>query len=384
MAEEKTYDEMSPEEQKQYRITRYNELTDYDAAIAQLLKEIELARSGALPVWSTGFSALDAKLDGGFLAGNLILLGAISSLGKTTFALQIAENIALSGKDVLVFSLEMSKSELLAKSISRNTYRIVERSKQASPRLDYYDDADRLTMGDVKLGRIGDGQADAVNRWTRRDLFDAALSETMKLRDHLRILRDNDMSVDKLERIVVAHEEATGNKPFVVLDYLQILKHGDDSRGDRRLMIDDDVNRLKDLAVRLDIPIMVISSFNRNNYFEPASMGSFKESGTIEYSSDVLIAMQYSGMQYETYEDQTKHNNRVRELLEACDARGAAGESLDVDVVLLKNRGNTKGTLYFSFCPRYNVFTEKPDAPKAIIRSSVVSSSKPAINEKPL
>lgn len=383
MAEEKAYADMSPEEQKQYRITRYNELTDYDAAIAQLMKEIALARSGALPVWSTGFPSLDAKLDGGFLSGNLILLGAISSLGKTTFALQIAENIALSGKDVLVFSLEMSTSDLLAKSISRNTYKVVERSKTESPRMNYYDEADRLSMGDVKLGRIGDDQVDAVNGWTRRDLFEAALAETQKLRDHLRILRDNDMSVFKLEEIVKAHEEATGNKPFVVLDYLQILKHDETTRGDRRLLIDDDVNGLKDLAVRLDIPIMVISSFNRNNYFEPVSMGSFKESGTIEYSSDVLIAMQYSGMQYEEYETQDKHNNRVRKLLEDCDARGAAGGSLDVDVVLLKNRGNTKGTLYFSFCPKYNVFTERVPS-VAVIRSSPVVSSKPVIGEKPV
>ena len=377
---------ITQEEYDEYSIRRYEKLTDYDAAIAQLLKEIELARSGALPVWSTGFPSLDAKLDGGFLSGNLILLGAISSLGKTTFALQIAENIALSGKDVLVFSLEMSTSDLLAKSISRNTYKVVERSKTESPRLNYYSDTDRLSMGDVKLGRIGDDQVDAVNGWTRRDLFEAALAETVKLRDHLRILRDNDMSVGKLESTIIAHEKATGNKPFVVLDYLQIMKHGDDSRGDRRLMIDDDVNGLKDVAVRLDIPIMVISSFNRNNYFEPASMGSFKESGTIEYSSDVLIAMQYSGMQYVEYEDQNKHNKRVRELLDKNDEIGAAGGSLDVDVVLLKNRGNTKGTLCFEFCPKYNVFTEKsPDTPRAVIRSSsVVSSSRPVIGEKPV
>lgn len=397
MAEEKTYDEMSPEEQKQYRITRYNELTDFDTAVAKLLREIELARAGALPVWSTGFSALDALLDGGFLSGNLILLGAISSLGKTTFALQIAENLALSGKDVLVFSLEMSESDLLAKSISRNTYKLVESASKASPRLDYYEAGDRLAMGDVKLGRIGDGQADAVNRWTRRDLFDRALAETMRLKDHLRILRDNDMSVDKLEEIVRAHEEATGNKPFVILDYLQILKHDESARGDKRLLTDDDVNRLKDIAVRINIPIMVISSFNRNNYFEPASMGSFKESGTIEYSSDVLIAMQYSGMQYEKhkgndgktyYESQADHNNRVRDLLDKCDAIGATGGILDVDVVLLKNRGNAKGTVYFEFCPKYNVFTEKANqaeagAPRAVIRSSVVSK-KPTIGDKPI
>lgn len=354
-------------EYKAYRSRRYLELTDQENGIGDLLKNIKQAREGTLPIWKTGFAKLDELLDGGFLGGTLVLLGAISSLGKTTFALQIAENLALEGKDVLVFSLEMSAKELNAKSISRNTYKIVE--KQGA--LSFYDEADRLTMGDVLRGRIGEDQIDATKPYQKRDLFEAALAETRKLRPHLRVLRDNNIDVYKVEDFVNAHVDATGNKPFVILDYLQILKHDDTLRGDKRLLTDDDVNRLKDLAVRLDIPIMVISSFNRNNYFEPVSMGSFKESGTIEYTSDTLIGMQYSGMQYQkhwftsknnkkkqVYENQQDHNTRVRELLDDMDEKGALGMALPVDVVLLKNRGVTKGKVLFEFCPKYNVFSE--------------------------
>ena len=68
----------------------------------------------------TGFEALDGMLDGGLYEG-LYGIGAISSLGKTTFALQMADQIAARGHEVLIFSLEMSKNELIAKSISRNT-----------------------------------------------------------------------------------------------------------------------------------------------------------------------------------------------------------------------------------------------------------------------
>lgn len=354
-------------EYRAYRSRRYLELTDQENGIGDLLKNIKQAREGTLPIWKTGFTKLDELLDGGFLGGTLVLLGAISSLGKTTFALQIAENLALDGKDVLVFSLEMSAKELNAKSISRNTYKIVEKQGVLS----YFDEADRLTMGDVLRGRIGDDQIDATKPYQKRDLFEAALAETRKLRPHLRVLRDNNIDVYKVEDFVNAHVDATGNKPFVILDYLQILKHDDTLRGDKRLLTDDDVNRLKDLAVRLDIPIMVISSFNRNNYFEPVSMGSFKESGTIEYTSDTLIGMQYSGMQYQkhwftsknnkkkqVYENQQDHNTRVRELLDDMDEKGALGMALPVDVVLLKNRGVTKGKVLFEFCPKYNVFSE--------------------------
>ena len=272
----------------------------------------------------------------------------------------------------------MSKKELFAKSVSRNTYKIVE----SQGVLSYFDEADRLTMGDVLRGRIGEDQVDATKPYQKRDLFDAALAETNKLKDHLRIIRDNTINVDKVENFINAHVDATGNKPFVILDYLQILKHGDEVRGDKRVLTDEDVNRLKDLAVRLDLPIMVISSFNRNNYFEPVSPGSFKESGTIEYTGDTLIGMQYSGMGYQkhwfkkkgmekakqVYENTQDHNTRVRELLEKMDESGASGQSLPIDVVLLKNRGVSKGKVLFEFCPKYNVFTEKKDQSEEAMR----------------
>ena len=77
----------------------------------------EQANTAYIP---TGFDQLDEALDGGLFEG-LYIIGAISSLGKTTFTLQIADQIAKSGEDVLIFSLEMSRSELMAKSISRET-----------------------------------------------------------------------------------------------------------------------------------------------------------------------------------------------------------------------------------------------------------------------
>ena len=80
----------------------------------------ELLKSREGKAISTGFDALDGLLDGGLYPG-LYFIGAISSLGKTTLALQIADNIAKAGHGVLIFSLEMSTSELMAKTISRES-----------------------------------------------------------------------------------------------------------------------------------------------------------------------------------------------------------------------------------------------------------------------
>lgn len=350
----------------------YLEITSQKTALEELLADIKTAQQGYLPIWSTGFSKLDEKLDGGFLGGNLILLGAISSLGKTTFALQIAENIAASGKDVLIFSLEMSKNELNAKSISRNTYRLTDSEKdyEKKSRQKY-----RLTMGDILRGRVGGFAFDQPTD-DKGKLFLEAFAETQKASEHIFILRDNNITVENVGEIVRTHIEARpASKPFVIIDYLQILKPSESSKsGDKRLLTDEDVNNLKDLAVKLGLPIMVISSFNRASYLEPVNMGSFKESGSIEYSSDTLIGLQYSGMQYQkhwftkrsgkktqVYESKIEHDTRVRLLAEKMDEDGANGLFLPIDVVVLKNRGVSKGKLLFEFCPKYNIFKEKRD-----------------------
>lgn len=353
-------------------VKKYLEITSQKTALEELLTDIRTAQQGYLPLWSTGFKKLDEKLDGGFLGGNLILLGAISSLGKTTFALQIAENIASAGKDVLIFSLEMSKNELNAKSISRNTYRLTDSEKDFEKKRRQ---AYRLTMGDILRGRVGGVAFDQATDEKGKLFFDA-LAETQKASEHIFILRDNNITVDNVGEIVRTHIEARpASKPFVIIDYLQILKPSESSKsGDKRLLTDEDVNNLKDLAVRLGIPIMVISSFNRASYLEPVNMGSFKESGSIEYSSDTLIGLQYSGMQYQkhwftkksgkktqVYESKIEHDTRVRLLAEKMDEDGANGAFLPIDVVVLKNRGVSKGKLLFEFCPKYNIFKEKTD-----------------------
>ena len=69
----------------------------------------------------TNFNDFDNALDGGLYSG-LYFIGAISSLGKTTFCLQIADQIARQKQDVLIFSLEMARDELMAKSVSRLTF----------------------------------------------------------------------------------------------------------------------------------------------------------------------------------------------------------------------------------------------------------------------
>ena len=111
------YAEKLEEEDKEAEREEYLK-TSTASHLQEFIKGI--AESANTPATPTGFDNLDKVLDGGLYEG-LYVIGAITSLGKTTLALQIADQIADSGQDVLIFSLEMARTELMSKSISRLT-----------------------------------------------------------------------------------------------------------------------------------------------------------------------------------------------------------------------------------------------------------------------
>lgn len=85
-----------------------------------------------------------------------------------------------------------------------------------------------------------------------------------------------------------------GNRPVVVVDYMQILAPYSDRMTDKQ-NTDKAVLELRRISRDYKIPLIGISSFNRANYTAEVSMGAFKESGAIEYSADVLIGLQLKG-----------------------------------------------------------------------------------------
>lgn len=362
----KRFEDLSPEEQAE-TLKAYQELTDNKTALEELQADIDARRQGYGEIWATGFTELDKKLDGGLMGEQLIFLGAISSLGKTSYALQIATQIAEQGKDVLIFSLEMSKNELNAKTISRYTHILTSGKK------DQYRQKYRLTTRDILSGRVG-GVAFGKGTDAQGELFIEALEATKKIAGNTRIfVGENDVNVDNIRELVDTHIRATNKRPFVILDYLQILQPSDEANTtDKRLLTDYDVTRLKVLSRDFHIPVLVISAFNRTSYLEPVSMGSFRESSGIEYSSDILLAMQYDGMDYQkhwyttqtgnkkkVFESIQDHNTRVRELLDKMDKDGTKGSPLPIELKILKNRNGSKGSLYYDFLPAYNYYAEK-------------------------
>ena len=274
-----------------------NNYEEYErqAALLQLQKDsvtnaktifdesIEQSKTGSfIP---TGFNNLDSLLEGGLYSG-LYIVGAISSLGKTTLCLQIGDQIAKTGNDVLIFSLEMSKLELMAKSISRITSILdIEQSKSNTNA--------KTTRGILTGSRYQ--RYNAMELELIKKAKDIYFSEYAK---HLYIYEGmGNIGVEQVKNRVESFKRITGKAPTVIIDYLQILAPAPENKfmTDKQ-NTDFNVMQLKRISRDYNTAVIGISSFNRENYTAPVNMASFKESGAIEYSSDVLIGLQYKAM----------------------------------------------------------------------------------------
>ena len=306
----------------------------------------ELRKSKAAPAIPTGFPALDRLLDGGLYPG-LYIIGAITSLGKTTFTLQLCDQIAAAGHDVLFFSLEMARQELIAKSISRITYEIT-RKRGISQ------DKAKTTRGITASKRWANYGRDEMEL-----MAEAVEDYRARISGHIWIYEGvGNIGVQEIRQEVERHISITGRLPVAVIDYLQIMAPVDMRASDKQ-NTDKNVLELKRLSRDKGIPIFGISSLNRDNYTAPINNAAFKESGAIEYSSDVLIGLQFSGMDYQEGETDKARDKRIRELVRDQKAKGNAGQAEQLQLKILKNRNGRSGTdALFSYRPLFNHYEE--------------------------
>jgi replicative DNA helicase len=271
-------------------------IQEHTAKVASLFDSFFIERKAI----ETGLTELDKFLDGGLHAG-LYVLGAESGAGKTTFALQIADNIAKTKQDVLFFSGEMTDREMLAKSLSRMSKETAEGNNRNALTM--------RTILNVKATNNSDYE-EKINKHLKANYIS-------ECRDHIWIY-DGLQEINDIEDKIEEHKRITGNTPVVFIDYLQIIKNDNLLIRDRRLQIDEIVGRLRIAATKkYETPIFVIGSLNRDAYRKDknnskeveknTSMGDLKESGGIEYGVDVKLRL-------ETSEDEDDGNERVVEV----------------------------------------------------------------------
>lgn len=276
----------------------------------------------------TGFPKLDQETGG--LYSGLYIVGAVSSLGKTTFIHQMADQMAERGETVLYFSMEQSRAEMVSKSISRQIAKI-------------YGANSDISSLKIRKGKADDGK-----------VYEA-MKKYQEYAERVNIVQTGFSSdISFIEKVTNTFIQEKGVTPIVVIDYLQII----DIEGNMtdRQRIDNIIKKLKKIQLQHGLTMIVISSLNRSNYTTAIDFESFKESGLIEYSADVVWGLQLEAI----------HTAKGdREILQ----KAKADIPRKIELVCLKNRyGISNFTKSFEYYPKCDYFIESANQGTATVK----------------
>ena len=229
--------------------------------LASAVDKIEtlFEQEGSITGAATGFTDFD-ELTSGLQPADLIIVAGRPSMGKTTIAMNMAENIAIKGdKPVAVFSMEMPGDSLAMRMMSS---------------------LGRIDQHRIRTGKLEDDE------WPRLTSAINLLAETKLFIDDTPALTPTEVR-SRARRLAREH----GQLGLIVLDYLQLMQSP--SSGDNRVQQISDISRgLKALAKELNVPVVALSQLNRNLEQRPNKrpmMSDLRESGAIEQDADLIV-----------------------------------------------------------------------------------------------
>ena len=250
------------------------------------------------------------------------MIPGATGTGKTAFALQMGYQIAMQEKDFLYISLEMGEEEIYERHISRISYQLYGESPKAKSVHSIIQE--KKTVAEAKR------QFEEVGLYLRT------------------VCGVGSIYADEIRKIVETYKYELDALPLVFVDYLQILKPHDPRMTDKQA-VDYNVLRLKQLSRDYKIPIVVLASM--------ISMVSIKESGAIEYTSDVCIGLQMTAI--EKVVDSSKRQGQQEKSV-----RKLKSEKLrKMQAVILKHRNGAIGAeIPLTYFAMFNHFADKGSA----------------------
>ena len=295
------------------------------------------------PYTTTGFKQLDELLNGGIYNGRLYIVGAESGLGKTTFLLQIAENIAREKNPVIFYSLELSKFDLIAKCLSRATFDL--------------DEKKAINTTTIMNGSYTDEQSEHLAKAIGKYENDAVL-ENLIIDEG----RQGTITADYIRDNIKMVKAIKGKTPVIFIDYLQFIALMQDGTGkDYRIIVDNLLKDLESITREFNTPIVLISSINRASNNKSISNNSLKESGTIEFTADMTIGIEYIYTpSTKDYDDIYERKAKERDYNEQENIR--QGHNYKSDNLLLKimksRYGDSCKKVYLKYIGCYAKFIE--------------------------
>lgn len=264
----------------------------------------------------TGVKFIDTLLSGGFIRGTLVTMGAAPGMGKTALTQFIFESIAAKGSTALYINLEMSRDQLIARSLSKHAYKIN----------NYFNlDALKILQG---------------YRWKPEEevIIKQALTEYRKKTGGRLIYNpegiNNQLSVilELIEEVCSECTKEGKEAPIICIDYLQIITN--DFIKDPTEGVKDAIYRFKEVALRYNTTVFVILANNRDsNKRGEASLESGRDTSALEYSADINIGLTYTAI-FKRWKVTSKENE-VAEKIKAnsCDK---SSRLIDINIEVMR------------------------------------------------
>lgn len=259
----------------------------------------------------SGFRDLD-KMTAGFQRNDLIIIAARPSVGKTAFALNIAQNVAIkTSENVAVFSLEMGAEQLVQRML--------------------------CSEGNIDATRLRTGSL-IEKDWERLTMAMGSLSHAGIYIDDSATIRVSDIR-SKCRRLKQEH-----GLGMIIIDYLQLIQGSENSRENRQQEVSEISRSLKALARELEVPLIALSQLSRgveSRTDKRPMMSDLRESGSIEQDADI-VGFLYRDDYYNTEED------------------GPVDESKNatIEIILAKQRNGPTGTVELAFVKKHNKFVD--------------------------
>ncbi len=243
---------------------------------------VKAGAHAATRVWPTGFDILDVNLSGGFRSGELILLGGPQGLGKTTWALQVARNVARSGRSVVIFSFEHDLQTLLIRLVALEAAQV--------------GGVDAPNLNRVRKSFEGDdGLTGSLReRLANTDGGAKAIEVVEEYADRLVLHRSTGSAtgLTVIKDAVARVHEDTGQLPLVIVDYLQKVHVPNDSldESERVTLV---VEGLKDLALDHDVPILAVVASDKDglNSGKRMRVNNLRGSSALAYEADTVLLL---------------------------------------------------------------------------------------------
>jgi replicative DNA helicase len=293
------FDLLDKTENGLYKITSGNLKRNYEPMselIKDAIEQIENAKNktGGVSGVPTGFVQLD-KLTAGWQRSDMIIVAARPAMGKTAFVLSMARNIAVEQKRaVAVFSLEMSSTQLVTRLIASEA---------------------GISSEKLRKGDLTDGE------------FTILHQHISKL-DQAPLFIDDTPALNIFEfRAKARRLKSQHNVDLIIIDYLQLMSAGGESKGGNREQEISSISRsIKSIAKELDIPIIALSQLSRavetRGGDKRPMLSDLRESGAIEQDADIVCFL-YRPEYYKIFEDENGSTMGVGEVIVAKHRNGA-------------------------------------------------------------